>query len=524
MRGGTPFGAAVPKGERSNAVIFRGMELKVLFVIRKPLTSFGYLMERLGISAAMLSRELHVDASLVSKWKRGTRTLSRRSPYFREVVRFFWSVQQKNSKDQFLSVLKEINPTARFANEGEFFAVLGKILEGAAPEVRGKAVDKGAKDCVEVTLYDKSRGHRDAMDRLLKMAECMDRPGHLIFIEAELFSWLLDDETYCSRWCRRLYALLERGFTVTIALHFTLKKDLFSLFFMKCSPLLFHRNIDWYSHTFYDENIYWFSFAILEHCMSIMTTPLLDHQSTSMVFTDSYSVQQHKNVATMVLSSCRRIFRDFSAIAVKNFLNLFKKHWPPLGETLYTFLPVPAMIYAEKSLLRRILKKNAVNEGVSGRYLELNGALHRMFSTHRKDRTVTSVWEIFQIEEMERRINEGFISCSLSLLGLDPIIVGREEYALALENIVAYLKKYQWYNVALVSEKNQLLPNMNCWCMKSCWTVQMDEKGLRFCDEATFSAATSTALEISLKKIPAEQKNKENVEAIFQRMIRRLRS
>ena len=55
-------------------------EVKKVTGIRKPLTSLGYLMERLGISSAMLAKELHLDASLVRKWKRGSRSLSRRLP------------------------------------------------------------------------------------------------------------------------------------------------------------------------------------------------------------------------------------------------------------------------------------------------------------------------------------------------------------------------------------------------------------------------------------------------------------
>lgn len=498
-------------------------EVKKVTGIRKPLTSLGYLMERLGISSAMLAKELHLDASLVRKWKRGSRSLSRRLPYFQEVLQFFWDWGQHDSCRMLLSALQEIHPTACFSDKEEFFVLLSDILEGGAPCVPAAPADRRATGRVEVTLYDRTRGHRYAMDALLKMAEMMDRPGHLIFIESELFSWLLDDKEYCALWCRRLYALLNRGFTATIALHFTLQNDLFSLFFVKCSPLLFHRNIEWYAHNFYDDNIYYFSFAVLEHSMSIMTIPLADNQSTSMVFTDSYSVQQHKNVAATVLRSCRRIFRNFSAIQARSFIELFKR-WPPLGDVLYTFLPVPAMIYAEEGLLRRILSNNNVSESVFSNCLEMNRMLHAMFAQHRKDLAITSIWEIFQIEEMERRINEGFISCSLSLLGLDHIIVERREYAQALENIVGYLKKYPWFNVALVSEKDQLLPNMNCWCMKSCWTAQMDDEGLRFCDEPTFSTATSTALEISLRQIPAARKNKTDVEAILGMMIRKLRS
>ena len=41
----------------------------------KKLSTLGYLMDRLGLSTAGLARRLHVDASLVSKWRSGNRRL-----------------------------------------------------------------------------------------------------------------------------------------------------------------------------------------------------------------------------------------------------------------------------------------------------------------------------------------------------------------------------------------------------------------------------------------------------------------
>ena len=51
----------------------------------RKLSTLGYLMDRLGLSTASLARRLHVDASLVSKWRSGSRRLSAKSVYFKEV-------------------------------------------------------------------------------------------------------------------------------------------------------------------------------------------------------------------------------------------------------------------------------------------------------------------------------------------------------------------------------------------------------------------------------------------------------
>ena len=48
----------------------------------KKLSTLGYLMDRLCLSTAGLARRLHVDASLVSKWRSGSRRLNVKSVYF----------------------------------------------------------------------------------------------------------------------------------------------------------------------------------------------------------------------------------------------------------------------------------------------------------------------------------------------------------------------------------------------------------------------------------------------------------
>ena len=55
----------------------------------KKLSTLGYLMDRLGLSTAGLARRLHVDASLVSKWRSGNRRLHVKSVYFEDICEMF---------------------------------------------------------------------------------------------------------------------------------------------------------------------------------------------------------------------------------------------------------------------------------------------------------------------------------------------------------------------------------------------------------------------------------------------------
>ena len=121
----------------------------------------------------------------------------------------------------------------------------------------------------EIAIYTSGEGRRQAISDLLEIAEAMETPGELFYVDSEQTGWLLEDTAYAREWVVRMVRLLDRGFVFKAALHFSVSVDKFVAFFQLCSPLIFHRNAQWYYHQYYDENIYWFSFFILEHAMSI---------------------------------------------------------------------------------------------------------------------------------------------------------------------------------------------------------------------------------------------------------------
>ena len=62
------------------------------------------LMDAFGVSGRKLATALHVDYSLVSKWRTNKRPLSPGSAHTRCIARFFWQYERENN----LSVLQNL--------------------------------------------------------------------------------------------------------------------------------------------------------------------------------------------------------------------------------------------------------------------------------------------------------------------------------------------------------------------------------------------------------------------------------
>ena len=126
---------------------------------------------------------------------------------------------------------------------------------------------------------------------------------------------------------------------------------------------------------------------------------------------------------------------------------------------------------------------------------------------------------------MERCISMvPFTSRSLSLLAGKEITAAQKQVALSFDYLADSLRDNEHTTAALASEQDfSPLTEMNCWCEKDRWLLQMDKDGYRFCDETTLALAATTIFERSYKRIPACRKTKTDVIAQIRKLSDEIR-
>lgn len=508
----------------------------------RKLSTLGYLMDRLGLSTAALARRLHVDASLVSKWRSGSRRLSAKSVYFDEVCRMLLEQNPMALADALRSLVPLEEPKGEEVDvsgtgDGGLSGAAGTSEEWGLPGTeallyrvlndRHFTVPKAftiraeALCTAEIAIYTSGEGRRQAISDLLEIAEAMETPGELFYVDSEQTGWLLDDTAYAREWVGRMVRLLDRGFVFKAALHFSVSVDKFVAFFQLCSPLIFHRNARWFYHQYYDENIYWFSFFILEHAMSIAGMSMSQEQTSATVYTDAYSVLQHRNVVEMVLTSCRPMFSDLSMGLGAEAARMLRQQGRA-GETLFSYLPAPAFMSAGEQLFDDILRENEITGTAASRLREINRQLRGLVENQLAGGEGEFI-QILQLGEMERRADTCFVSTSLSLLGKKQVVVSPAQYARGLRELALRLEAFPSYRLFLAADDDDIrLPAMNCWCRGASWMVQMDREGFRLCREPTLCSAAYTTLEQGWRRVPPGRKDPAAVRAVLERLIGRL--
>lgn len=478
------------------------------------LSPLGFLMAALNIQTVTLARSLHVDASLVSKWKSGGRSLTERSVYFDDVISFLLSAGQRMPQ-QFHEALSKALPTETISTQSDMSQLLRRALSLQHFPDQHTSSSFSFLEGSEKTnafLFDGIEGIRSAVGKLLTCAENLPQPGELLFIDTTEYRWLVTDEAYAARFAKRLLQLLARGFRVRFVIHYSASHEHSIQLFTAISPLIFRRNADWYYYEYYDDTLFRPSLFLLNRTLSLLSLTTSDMPATMMVFSDLPLIMRHEALAEHIISRCRPIFEN---ILTQNIPDIASAFLPRRRGALYAFLPAPAFLFVRKDLLLAIMEDNHLGQTAQASCLTLNQIGNETKASYiepllqRKDPFI----QIFQLEKMEKRAHtRPFVSASLSLSSGSCIKIHPRRYALQLRNLAEDLIQYDNFSVVLVSEAdNAPLPAINCWCKQYTWLIQMDQQGFRLSDEASIVSAASVALERCIRHVPPERKDKKSV-------------
>ncbi len=475
-------------------------------------------MEKLNIHTVSMSQAIHVDASLVSKWKSGSRKLSAKSAYFDDIIDYILEESTNTLHQNLKNALLDVYPHESIDNDVRLELKLRELLSSNMPRINSpeNKLLSDNSSAVTALLFHNNEGRREAVFKMLDYAYQMTSPGEFLFIDSEDFEWLLEDKNYASKFTKRMEELVHRGFHATFVIHYSSYKSRLMRLFDECCPLIFHRNINWYYNEYYDDAMLNHSIYMLNKAVSLIGfSANMDH--STMIFTDISLILKHELFARRVIENCKPLFNYFNLSEIRKVV-FSVSHFRQKG-SLYAFLPSPLFISVNHDLLKKILKFNNVNNDAANSCFELSNKLSSLSASYLSNDSSNSDSYvcIFQIEELIKRARKKeFISQSLSLACKMKITITSELYAEELRNIADTMCKYKHLHIVLASKKdNTFLPNINCWCKQNIWMVQMNKKGLRLSDEYNVVSAASSKWEQCIRQIPSERKEPDAVRQVL---------
>lgn len=460
-------------------------------------------MKLLHISSTEISKYLHVDASLISKWKSGTRQVTPKSSYYSEVVEYLLK-ENRNQGDQILQdFLDSVYPDNRKENSEDVRYCIMRFLGDTHIEIpKLYRDDKGALYTAEISIYNENNGRRNAISQLLKVAEQQEKAGKMITIDCEQFQWLVEEEAYAVNWSNRMYQLLERGYKLEVIIHFSLYQENFIKFFLYCNKVLFHKNTTVYYHKYFDEDIYWFSFFCLEHAMSVMGLSMTKGQSDSTVFTDAFSIMQHQEIVEYVKRSCNPMFLECTSVNLNNEITT------KLSSVLYCSCKVPECLLVEEELLVEVLNANQIDYDEKSYCLKLRRQWFEKWYQHYNEKGKKNTIFFYSMEAIERYKNKEQILCHLLsfLLGKE-VFMSQNQFQKVIENTKKMLiDSPNMLGCFLKEEEESWLPLEYCLYAQDMWIFSLNNGYAKIGKQSTLLDTATVIFEKAWRKVPTNRK------------------
>ncbi|MEF9940879.1 MAG: hypothetical protein RSA90_03165 [Lachnospiraceae bacterium] len=468
----------------------------------KKLSNLGCVTRLLQISSTELSRYLHVDVSLVSKWKRGTRQLTNKSGYYDEVVTYLLDANFKLGNRILQNFFDQVYPDEEKNNLEDVNHCLVRFLNDTYVAIPNSYRDEqDALYTAEISIYGEQKGRRKAIDQLLAVASKQEHPCKMITIDCEQFQWLVEDEAYAASWTTRMYELLESGFTLEMIFHFSLYQENFVQLFISCGKVLFHKNVLIYYHKYFDEDIYWFSFFCLEHTMSVMGLSMSKGQSYSTVFTDTYSIMQHQGIVEFVKKSCNPMFRECSASYLLNKPTLL------MAPIVYCNFYIPEIFFI-KELLLEVLEANHVDQVVIQHCITLHDSLLSSWNTQVAEHVTSRMIFFYSNRIINEFQQSSTVPCDfLSYLIEKPIFMNGEQFQRLSTSTKQMIAEHpHMMGCFLDEEEERLVPSEYCFCSQDTWLFTLHTDYAKLSTQSTLLDTSTVVFEQAWRKIPSIRK------------------
>ena len=183
---------------------------------------FNLLMSAFGISGKELADLLHIDSSLVSKWKNSKRSLKESSIHLNNIVQHFISLDSISGYSTIKALLNQDFDNLDAGSPAELSLALKRwLLESTDTSVEDAALynfmhnSRHGKEC-PCFQFRGNEGKREAVLRLLRTAALLPPGQELWCLMWDEQNWFTEKEDYPKMWKQANLEYLQQGNTINI--------------------------------------------------------------------------------------------------------------------------------------------------------------------------------------------------------------------------------------------------------------------------------------------------------------------
>ncbi len=443
-------------------------------MLRNKMTKLAYLMMLLNISTNELKDVLHVDRTLISKWKTGNRNLPIGQPYFDQIIEYFILKNKTLGTGLLEDFFEDVYPNKRRSKDSLKKNIRSYLLD--LPDKTSNNYTSNTTNSLFTsrhTTYIGIEGRQNAIMTIFETAEKMSAPARIAFLDYEDLEWVSIDMLFMLMFFDKIKKMMEMGHSIDIILYVNNKQTPSYEMHKRFLEIMEYDNLNLYIlPTKFNKKFNTSMYGIEQQVIVIGSNAINDlSQLTSLLTFDKIFVESQFGLFKNFKEVSSPIYVSDKMDLIEIMVNIhkssyfIKRDYFHLGRVLcYTSMSEP--------LLDEILVQNQINEAQKDRCFRSYNAFHEIIKSSDPD---SNSGFYYCLEDIVSYLSyETSVNYALSAATGTVIKMSKEQYLRHFADTAAILLNNPHYKVIL----HNLPTSQAIWVRDNSWAFSVKSDGL----------------------------------------------
>lgn len=414
--------------------------------MEKNKSKLGYLMDLFRIKGIDMANYLHVDDSLISKWKTGKRRLTSENEVLDEIVNFFIALDSSVEYQNILSILRTAYPSINVdVTDTKMKVLLKKWLleEEKKNYFLSKRINNHDVSITQNVLYKGDNGRqRAAMDLIDLMLESPFQE-ELMIMDFDRFLWKYKDQDYHEKWFQKYEKIISKGHKITMLSYVDRKFEERLLKIKDWLEFYLQGNVEAYCISQEDSDFFRPSLLVLKSKVALfgMSARGFTNKMNVQITSDPTLVDHCTILFKAAKTLCKPMFEHIENMDIQTLIDKDLNLNLQIGEVIFKG-EVPFWLFSSKEVLKSILHDNDVSEEKTQKLLYHYEGFNKLFEKHiRHFRHRVFLDEI--LIENAMIYQKSIVHQHLSTLVGEPVYIKKEYFCNHLKYMVLLMNSYR---------------------------------------------------------------------------------
>ncbi len=411
------------------------------------------------VSNSSLARHCSLDASFISRIRRGKRNIVSDAPYLRQMAAYLIrGIKTQLQKDSVVALLKkplDFTDSKQLQEEVyKWFVEENKInsIDNALDNFKNSSFSFTSNDkYTQEDLYKSGaligyskQGKREIVIKFLKTVLEYNQPTNLYLYSDENMDWLTEDKAYLDLWASLMIKIIKKGNKIKI-IH-TIERNFDEMInaIMQWVPMYLTGAIEPYYYPKRRDGVLSRTLFIASNIAVVSSSSINQTKAANFYFEDKAVINSFEEEYNNLLSQCKPLMKIFNQDEFSSFLEILNEFESEQSQTYIKSLNFSALTIPE-SILKRLHIKEVITKE------ELNQIINRKDKANKLLET-NNFYHAITLPE----INSEF-QFTFDLIREDSLLhytYSKEDLIFQLKELIELIETCENFNVVINKREN----------------------------------------------------------------------